>query len=189
MENQLFVCLVYPRKNIVLQDFVTAYSQSHNSAEDKNYKCCTEDFLLNLGLKFLKTSKTFATRVTSPKAGWIQWVMAVKAPWCVLVGSGHLWLQMSTERSEHLLPPEGVSGLWWKHLLCVSEKHSSFSETDWETPGFGLDLGSRPSKCFRVWVLVPVLIKEMLVGRKKKWRKMWIPSDARNNLKWLLSKL
>lgn len=83
VENQLLVCLVYPRKNTVLQYSVIAHSQSHNSAEDKNYKC-DEDFLLNSGLKFLTTSKTFATCVTSPKGGRIQWVMAVKAHWCVL---------------------------------------------------------------------------------------------------------
>lgn len=34
-------------------------------------------------------------------------------------------------------------------------------------PAFGLELGSRPSKCLRVWVLVPVLIKEMLFGGEK----------------------
>lgn len=60
VENQLLVCLVYLRKCTVLQDFVIAYSQSHNSAEDKNYKYCKEDFLLNLGLTFLRTSKMFA---------------------------------------------------------------------------------------------------------------------------------
>lgn len=53
-------------------------------------------------------------------------------------------------------------------LLCVSEKRSAFTEIDWETPGFGLDLGSRPSKCLRDWVSVPVFIKEMLFGGKKK---------------------
>lgn len=55
-------------------------------------------------------------------------------------------------------------------LLCVSEKHSNFTEIDWETPGFGADLRSRPSKCLRVWVLVPALIKEMLLKKKKRKR-------------------
>lgn len=52
-------------------------------------------------------------------------------------------------------------------LLCASEKHSTFAEIDWETPGFGLDLGSRPSECLEVWVLVPGLIKEMLFRGEK----------------------
>lgn len=74
-------------------------------------------------------------------------------------------------------------------LLCASEKHSTFAEIDWETPGFGLDLGSRPSECLEVWVLVPGLIKEMLFRGEKNWRKMWLPSYSRNYLKLLLSKL
>lgn len=73
---------------------------------------------------------------------------------------------MDTERSEDVAAV-GVSGLQGMDLLGVSEKHSTFTEMDWETPGFGLGLGSRPSECLRVWVLVPGLIKEMLFRKKK----------------------
>lgn len=71
------------------------------------------------------------------------------------------------------MPPEhgemgglvGCSGCFGSlkdRIAMVSEKHSRFTEINWENPGFGVDLESRLFKMVESLVLVPALIKEML---------------------------